>query len=515
MSLVRSIATVGGFTMLSRITGLMREMMIAHFMGASAVADAFFVAFRFPNLFRSLFAEGAFNAAFVPLFTGKLTAEGREEARSFAEQALVVMALVLALFVAIIELVMPWAVYALAPGFGEVPGKLQVAVELSRICFPYLLFISLTSLQAGVLNSLGKFAAAAGTPVLLNVVAMAGLWALAPYTETPGHALAWGTFAAGIVQVAWLMFSVRSAGMPLKLRRPRLSPELRLLGRRIVPGAVGAGVYQVNLVVNTMIASTVANGAVSYLNYADRVNQLPLGVVGIAVGTALLPLLSRQIKAGEAEAAKESQNRAMEFALLLTLPAAAALMTIAEPVIRVLFQRGSFGVAETQATTAALVAFATGLPAYVLVKVLAPGFFAREDTKTPVKVAGATMVINVALNLALIDSLAHVGMALSTALAAWFNVAALAWLLHRRGFFTIDARLRNRAPRILAASAVMAAALWGANHSARPFVSGTIMTIALVAGLVVVGILTFAVAAHVLGAARLGEVRKMMRRQRS
>lgn len=514
MSLFRSIATVGGFTMLSRITGLMREMMIAQYMGAGAVADAFFVAFRFPNLFRSLFAEGAFNAAFVPLFTGKLTAEGAAEARSFAEQSLTVMALVLGVFVALVELAMPWAIYALAPGFAEVQGKLDLAVELSRICFPYLLFISLTSLQAGVLNSVGRFAAAAGTPVLLNVVAMAGLWALAPLTATPGHALAWGTFAAGIAQFAWLVFSVRKAGMPLRLVRPRLTPEVKLLGKRIVPGAVGAGVYQVNLVVNTMIASTVANGAVSYLNYADRVNQLPLGVVGIAIGTALLPLLSRQLKAGDLDGARDSQNRAMEFALLMTLPAAAALMVLAEPVIRVLFQRGSFGPAETTATATALIAFAIGLPAYVLVKVLTPAFFAREDTRTPVKVAGATMALNVALNLALVGPLAHVGMALSTALAAWFNVAALAVILGRRGFFAMDARLKTRAPRILAAVATMAAALYGAKWWAWPLATSSWLALLLVCGLVSIGLLTFAVAAHLSGATRLTEIKAMVRRRK-
>lgn len=513
MSLFRSIATIGGFTMLSRITGLMREMMIAHFMGAGAVADAFFVAFRFPNLFRSLFAEGAFNAAFIPLFTGKL-GESEEEARHFAERALSVMALVLGVFVALVELAMPWAIYVLAPGFAEIEGKLTLAVELSRICFPYLLFISLTSLQAGVLNSLGRFAAAAGTPVLLNVVAMAGLWALAPVTATPGHALAWGTFAAGVVQFTWLVFSVRKAGMPLRLVRPRLTPEVKLLGRRIVPGAVGAGVYQVNLVINTMIASTVANGAVSYLNYADRVNQLPLGVVGIAIGTALLPLLSRQLRAGEMEAARDSQNRAMEFALLLTLPAAAALMVLAEPVIRVLFQRGSFGPAETAATAAALVAFAIGLPAYVLVKVLTPAFFAREDTRTPVQVAGATMVLNIVLNLALIGPLAHVGMALSTALAAWFNVAVLAVILHRRGFFGMDARLRNKAPRIVAAVAVMAGALWGGKFLLWPWAVQSWQALVAVSALVAVGLLAFALAAHLLHAARLGEVKAMMRRRK-
>jgi len=512
MSLFRSIATVGGFTMVSRITGLMREMLIAQYMGAGMVADAFFVAFRFPNLFRSLFAEGAFNAAFVPLFAGKLTAEGEAAAQGFAQQALAVLALALTLFVIVVELAMPWAMLGLAPGFNDVPGKMALATDLSRICFPYLLFISLTSLQAGVLNSVGRFAAAAGTPILLNLTAMAGLWALSPYTETPGHALAWGTFVSGLVQFGWLVFSVRAAGIHLSVVRPRLTPEVRLLARRIVPGAVGAGVYQLNLVINTMIASTVANGAVSYLNYADRVNQLPLGVVGIAIGTALLPLLSRQLKAGEREAAIESQNRAMEFGLLLTVPAAAALMTIAAPVIRVLFEHGSFGPAETDATARALVAFAAGLPAYVLVKVLTPAFFAREDTATPVKVAGASMALNVALNLALMGPLGHVGMALATALAAWFNVVALAVILKRRGFFAMNARLRDKAPRIIAASAVMAAALFAADHFSRPYAAGHLATLLVTVALVAVGLAAFLVAAQLLGAARLAEVRKMLRR---
>ena len=512
MSLIRSIATIGGFTMLSRITGLMREMMIAQYMGAGMVADAFFVAFRFPNLFRSLFAEGAFNAAFIPLFAGKHSTEGEAAARSFAEQSLAVLALTLTLFVAVVELAMPWAMLGLAPGFGDVPGKMALATDLSRICFPYLMFISLTSLQAGVLNSVGRFAAAAGTPVLLNITAMAGLWALAPFTETPAHALAWGTFASGIVQFSWLVYSCRAAGIALRPVRPRLTPEVRLLARRIVPGAVGAGVYQLNLVINTMIASTVADGAVSYLNYADRVNQLPLGVVGIAIGTALLPVLSRQIKSGQGEAAIESQNRAMEFGLLLTLPAAAALIAIAEPIIRVLFQRGSFGPAETTATAAALMAFAIGLPAYVLVKVLTPAFFAREDTATPVKVAGATMALNVALNLALMHPLAHVGMALSTALASWFNVAVLAFILHRRGYFAMDARLQARAPRIVLAALAMGGALAGAHHVLSPRVSGSLGALLEVTALVIAGMAVYVGVAHMMGAANLSEVRKMLRR---
>ncbi len=513
MSFVRSIATVGGFTLLSRVTGLMREMMIAHFLGAGAAADAFFVAFRFPNLFRSLFAEGALNAAFVPLFSGKMTAEGHDQAILFAQRSLSVLGLWLLGFVAVMELAMPWAMMGLAPGFADIPGKQELATDLSRICFPYLLFISLTALQAGVLNSVGRFAAAAGTPILLNLVAMLGLLVLTPYTETPAHALAWGTFASGVAQFSWLVFSCRKAGVGLTLVRPRLTPEIRLLIKRIVPGAVGAGVYQVNLVINTMIASTVADGAVSYLNYADRVNQLPLGVVGIAIGTALLPLLSRQIKQGALQAAADSQNRALEFGLLLTVPAAAALMVLALPVVTVLFQRGSFGADASRETAHALVAFAIGLPAYVLVKVLTPSFFAREDTATPVKVAAVVMAINVALNLALVAELRHVGMALSTAIAAWCNVGLLAIILAKRGFFVLDARLISRAPRIVAAGAVLALALYGLQGWLWTGGLGTWAGLGVVAVLVGSGLVVFSVTAHIIGAASLGEMRAMMRKR--
>ncbi len=515
MNLTKAIATIGGWTVLSRITGLMREMLIARYLGAGMVADAFFVAFRFPNLFRSLFAEGAFNAAFVPLFAGKLEGEGPEAARCFAEQCLAVLGWSVLAFVAVMEMAMPWAMYLLAPGFDDMPGKMALAAELSRITFPYLLFISMVSLQSGVLNSLGRFAAAAGTPVLLNLTSMAVLVALAPYVPTPGHAMAWGVFASGVAQFCWLVFSVRRAGMGLRPVRPSLTPEVRMMLRRVVPGAVGAGVYQVNLLINTVIASHVANGAVSYLNYADRVNQLPLGVVGIAIGTALLPLLSRQLRAGETEAALASQNRAMELGLLLTLPAALAFVAIARPIIAVLFERGSFGPADSQAVAGALMAFALGLPAYVLVKVLTPSFFARHDTRTPVKVAMATMALNVALNLALMGPLKHVGMALSTAVAAWVNVGALAWLLKSRGFFTVDVRLKARLPRIFGASVAMAGVLWAAARLMAPWLDahGT-RAFALVL-LVLLGGMTYAVAALLAGATHLGELKAMLRRGRS
>ena len=515
MNLTRAIATIGGWTLLSRLTGLLREVLIARYLGAGMVSDAFFVAFRFPNLFRSLFAEGAFNPAFVPLFAGRLEEEGAASARQFAEHCYAVLIAILLGFVAVMEMIMPWAMPLLAPGFDDLPGKMALAVELSRITFPYLLFISMVSLQSGVLNAMGRFAAAAAAPVLLNVVSIGALVALVPYTPTAGHAMAWGVFASGVAQFLWLVRAVRRADMRLRLVWPRLSPDVVLMLKRVVPGAVGAGVYQINLTVNTMIASLVANGAVSYLNYAERVNQLPLGVVGVAIGTALLPLLSRQLRAGETEAALASQNRAMEMGLLLTLPAAAGLMTLAHPIITVLFQRGSFTAADSLAVGHVLMVLAAGLPAYVLVKVLTPGFFAREDTRTPVRVAALCMAINVGLNLALMMPLGYVGMALSTALAAWFNVAALMWILHRRGFFIIDARLKARLPRILLACVLMAAALWAARQGLTPWLARPYWRMLALALLMAVGMGSYGAAAFLCGATHVADLKALLRRRRA
>jgi len=515
MALLRSIATVGGFTLLSRVVGFVRDILIAAVLGAGTVADAFFVAFKFPNLFRRLFAEGAFNAAFVPLFSGTLEAEGKDRAKVFAREAFSTLALILAILVAVMEIIMPWAMIVFAPGFADVPGKTELAVELSRITFPYLLFISLVSLLSGVLNSMGKFAAAAGTPVLLNLVLILALLGLTPFTPTAGHALAMGVAVAGVAQFVWLMIACAKEGIDLSLVRPRLTPEVKTLLRRIVPGAVGAGVYQINLLVDTILASLVADGAVSYLYYADRVNQLPLGVVGVAVGTALLPLLSRQLKAGDDGAALHSQNRALEFALFLTLPSAFALMVLSDPIIAVLFERGAFGAEQAAATAKALAAFALGLPAYVLIKVFTPGFFARGDTKTPVQVAIIALLANIAFNLVLMGPLGHMGIALSTSLSAWLNAMTLAWLLKRQGRFSLDPRLKTRLPRILLACGLMTTALYGGLVLGSDWLSaGPLLARGgVLSGLIGLGLGTYLLSAQLFGAVALGEVKKLVRRR--
>ncbi len=514
MALLRSVVTVGGWTMGSRVLGFARDILIAGFVGAGPVADAFFVAFKFPNLFRRLFGEGAFNAAFVPLFARELEGSGLPTARRFAEDAMAALLVVLVPFVFIAQLAMPWLMVVIAPGFVATPETFDLAVDLTRLTFPYLLFMALVALMSGVLNSLDRFAAAAATPILLNVILIAALLVLRDTFSTTGHALAWGVAAAGIAQFLWIAVECRRAGAPLSLPLPRLTPQVRRLLRLMVPGAIGAGVVQINLLIDTILASTLPSGAISYLYYADRVNQLPLGVVGVAVGIALLPLLSRQLRAGRDGDAHDSQNRAIEFTLLLTVPAAAALLVIPQQIVTVLFERGAFAAQASQATAAALAAFALGLPAYVLIKALAPGFFAREDTKTPVTVAAVAMVVNVATALILMQFLAHVGIALATALSAWINAGALGWLLHRRGHLKIDIRLRSRLPRIVGAAGGMALGLWvAAAMLVAPLSGAPPEQFLALAALVAVGLVVFVVLARITGAATVGDVRALLRRE--
>ena len=469
MKLYKAFATVGGLTMVSRLLGFARDILIAAALGSGAVADAFFVAFRFPNLFRRLFGEGAFNSAFVPLFAKRLEGEGQEAARSFAEEAMAGLLLVLIVVSAIAMLAMPWLMAVLAPGFVSDPAKYNLAVQLTQIAFPYLTCMSLVALMSGALNSMHRYWAAAAAPILLNVVLVAaiGLAIGLGYAQKPeaGYVLAWGVFAAGLVQLAMLWIAVKKAGLDLRLVRPRYTEGVKRLVQLGIPGLISGGITQINIVVGTIIASLQA-GAVSYLYYADRLYQLPLGIVGVAVGVVLLPDLARRLRAGDRAAAMDSQNRSLEFALLLTLPAAVALAVAAEPIIRVLFERGAFLASDTPKTAQALAAFAVGLPAFVLIKVFQPAFFAREDTKTPMYYAGINMAVNVAGSIALfylflhLGLMPHVGIAVATTIAAWINAAMLFFRLKRDGDFESDARLARNLPLIALASLAMGLAVY-------------------------------------------------------
>lgn len=514
--------------MTSRVFGFVRDVGIANVLGAGMVTDAFFIAFKFPNLFRRLFGEGAMNAAYVPLYSGRLEqgdsgegesdgaamADGRAAARGFAGEVAGVLSVFMLGFTVVAMGAMPWIMHAIAPGFADEPAKFALTVELGRIAFPYLLFMTLSALLAGTLNAHGRFAAAAAAPILLNLV-LIGVLALIHFgvVPWPGRGLAYGVALAGALQFLLLALAAKRAGVLPRVPRPRLTPGVKRLMVLMAPGVIGAGVVQVNVMIGDVLASFLAEGSVSYLYYADRVNQLPLGVVGVAVGVALLPLLSRQLKAGETAAAAESFNRALEISLFLTLPAAAALVAIPHPVVAVLFQRGAFGPAEAEATALALRAFAVGLPAYVLIKTLSPGFFAREDTRTPVLVAACAVVLNIALALALMGPLAHGGIALATALTAWANAGTLALLLVRRGHFRADPRLRRTLPRMLAASALMAAALVGGEWLLAGWLAPVgALAVAALAILVAGGAAVYFALAHVTGAADLREIKRLLRR---
>ncbi len=495
MSLARAAAIVGSNTMISRVLGFVRDVMIARVLGAGVASDAFFVAFKLANFLRRLFAEGAFNAAFVPLFSKALEQDGKAAAKRFAEEALAGLALVLLVVVLLAELFMPQLVGFLAAGYAADDPRLALAIELGYVTFPYILFISLAALFGGVLNAVGRFGAAAFAPVLLNVVLIVTMLLAHLHPESPAHALAWGVAVAGVVQLLYVGRAAWRQGFDLRLRRPRWTPRVRRLGRLILPGAVGAGVYQINLLVDLWFASHLPPGAQSYLFYADRLVQLPLGVIGIAVGTALLPMLSREVASDRPERAAATLNRAIHFAMLLTLPASAALVLIAEPLVVGLLQRGAFDAAASAATAATLQAFALGLPAFVLMKVLAPAFFAREDTTTPVVIAAVALVANVLIILALIDLLAHVGIAFATACSAWLNVAALAFLLARRGYFRPDGWLVGRLARGLAATLGMCAALVVVGPTAAGWPALAELAVLVAAGGLVFGLLALATGA--------------------
>lgn len=518
MSLLKSAATVGGLTLVSRVLGFLRDQLIAFTLGTGPIAEAFFVAQRFPNLFRALFAEGAFNNAFVPLFAKRVEGDGNEKARAFAVEVFSVLLAWLVMFSAAAMVAMPFVIFLIAPGFKADGEKFQLAVDLTRICFPYLLFMSLTALQSGVLNSLNRFTAAAAAPILLNLVMIASnvvAWYFGTgNSEATGYIFAWGIFAAGVAQYALLAIACRRAGMPLVPRWPRLTPDVKRVVALSVPGIVSGGVMQINLVVATMIATTI-DGAVAYLYYADRLYQLPLGVIGVAIGVVLLPDLSRKLRAGNQAGALNSQNRALELSLFLTLPSAVALMAIPGPIIHTVFEHGAFTRADTFAVAPAVLAFASGLPAFALTKVFQPGFYAREDTQTPMRFALLSVGVNVIGSLILSRYFGHVGIALATSVAAWVNAGLLAVTLGRRGLFALDERCRKRLPRILISALLMGGLLLTGNRLLSANYAENAGFIAAAWGLLLLvtgGALSYFAIAHITGAMRLGEIRNMLKR---
>ena len=513
MNLLRSAATVGGTTFLSRVLGFLRDMMVASALGTGPIADAFFVAFRFPNMFRAIFAEGAFNSAFVPLFAKRLEGEGEASARRFAEDATSVLLTGLLVFTIFVEIFMPGLMWLFAPGFSDDPQKHEWAVQFTRVNFPYLLFISLTAVQSAILNSLGKFFAGAAAPVMLNITMIVALWFVVPLATNPGLALSWGVMAAGIIQFVWLAISCHRANMSLSLRLPKLTPEVKHLLLLAVPGLISGGIGQLNLTIGTIMASW-QEGAVSWLYYADRIYQFPLGVIGIAIGVVLLPDLSRRLRAGDDDGAHWSQNRAIEFSMLLTVPAAVALAIIPYEIIRVLFERGRFHEIDTHATSLALLIYAVGLPAFVLNKVFSPAFYAREDTRTPLQFAAISIAVNIASSITLFQFFGYAGIAAGTSIAAWVNTGQLGLRLWKHGHFLPDAQLMKRLPLTVLASVGMGAVLYAGAHFLAPwFALRFIWSVSVLTGLVAGGLVAYAIFCQLTGAARYSDITRLLKRR--
>lgn len=506
MSFYKAIATVGGMTLLSRLCGFARDILTATYLGAGPAADAFFVALKLPNFFRKMTAEGAFSVSFVPLFAKELEADGREKAVRFAEEAQAMMLTVLIPFTVIAMIAMPWVLMLIAPGFGSTPERYALALELSRVTFPYILLMSLTSLLGGVLNSFERFGPFAAAPVLFNLTLIVAMLFFADLAGSAGRAMAWGVTASGVLQFAWLAWACHKIGIRLRLRKPKVTPHIRQLFRKMLPGVMGASVAQVNIFVDMIIASLLPVGAISFLYYADRMYQLPLSVVGIAIGTAILPMLTRALASDDEKAAPKLFRQGFELCLMLALPATVAYLLMAPEIMKVLFVRGQFSVDDSYQSALALMGYSVGLPAFILAKLLGAAFYARHDTATPVRYAVICAIMNTILALALSQLLkakgsGHVGIALATGMTAWVNVALLAHQLHKRGMLMIDAASFGRAGEIAAMTTLMGAVLWGSARLVLPYMSNAGQMSQLSA---VLGVLALGGVVYVIGLAACG-----------
>jgi putative peptidoglycan lipid II flippase len=508
-SLIRNILTVGGWTLMSRGAGFARDVMMAAYLGTGPVAEAFLVAFSLPNMFRRFFAEGAFNMAFVPMFAKKL--ESGEDAPGFARDAMSGLTSILLVFTVLGTFAMPWLVYAMASGFAGDP-RFDLAVTFGQISFSYILFISLVALLSGVLTTHGHFSEASFVPVLMNLMFIAAMWLAQWQGWDMGLTLSWTVPVTGVAQLAFTWVAARRIGYTLIPRLPRWTADLKRLALIAGPAVLAGGVVQINLLVGRQVASF-TEGAVAWLTYADRLYQLPLGVVGIAIGTVLLPDLSRRLRAGDSEGGRASLNRGAEFALAMTLPAAVALVVIAEPLCAVLYQRGAFTARDSDATAIVLAIYGAGLPAFVLHKVLQPLFYAREDSRSPFLYAVVSMITNAVIAIGLLPLLGWSAAAWATTISGWMMVGQL-WRGSRRmgPEAALDDRFRHRFPRIVAASTLMGAALYGGAWALDPLFHAQLWRFLALALLITIGVVSYFGTGAAIGAFRLSDFKALRRR---
>ena len=508
--LLSGFVTVGMWTMLSRVLGFLRDAMILAFLGTGPAYEAYVVAFRLPNMFRRFFAEGAFNMAFVPMFSKRY--EAGEDAPGFAGQAFAGLASVLLALTLLAQLAMPWLVLGLASGFAG-QAQFPLAVEFGRIAFPYILFISLAALLSGVLNAMGRFAAAAAAPVLLNVLLISGMAAAAWLGGDVARALVWTIPVAGVAQLVLVWLAARKAGFTMALRRPRWTPAMARLVKVAIPAALAGGVVQINLLVGQQVASYFDH-AVGWLFAADRLYQLPLGVVGIAIGVVLLPDLSRRLKAGDEAGSRDALSRAAEVSLGLTIPAAVALVVVPLPLVSVLFERGATTADDSAAIAMAVMVYGLGLPAFVLQKILQPLYFAREDTRSPFRYALAAMVVNAVVAIGLAPVIGWIAAAIGTTVAGWAMVVQLARGARPMGDVArFDARFHARIWRIVAAALAMGVVLWGAMTVLSPFFAMQGVRYLALGILVGGGMVAYFGLGQLIGAFQLSQFRRALSRR--
>ena len=516
MNLLKTGGTIGGLTLVSRILGFVREMIFSRVLGAGMAADAFALAFLIPNLFRRLFGEGAFSQGFVPPFSQRLHGEGGiEEAKRFAEEVLAVFLPVLMLITVLFEVLMPAFVWLIASGWRADAEKFALATELTRITFPYLIFISLVSLFSGVLNSLTRFTAAAFAPALLNLALIVALLAVPTGGPATARAMAIAVIVGGLFQLALCWGATIRAGIKLRLKPPKMTPRVKELLILILPATLGGGLYYISQLFYAYFATSLPEGSLVYLGFADRLNQLPLAIIGSALGTAILPAISRHVGSGDRDGAAKIQSQATELAMLLTLPAAVALAVTAGPIVAALFQGGRFSADDARTTALVLSIIVAGLPAYVMIKVLTPGFYARKDMKTPVVIALIALTIGIALNFALVPVIGIIALATTTALTAWFNALVLYVILVRRGHFRFEPWLASRLLRQLMAAAAMAAALYGVREMLDGFFAGSAGERLIgVTALVGVGGMVYFVVAWMIGAMNRDDILILLKRKK-
>ena len=433
---IKVISIISSLTLLSRVLGYLRDLLIAKVIGAGLISDCFFIAFKLPNLFRRLFAEGSMNSAFIPVVSGVREKVGKIEADQFFSKIFSMLIIFLFFFVILLEIFTPLVISLIAPGFSEDTLKKELTVDFARLTFPFLLFICATSLIGAYLNTLGKFASMALTPVILNLTIITCLVIFFKNTDQTfiTYYLSLSISIAGIIQLVWMLYNLKRNKVSLSvfgLNKNKFRKPTNKFLKLLVPAILGNGVYQLNLLIDMILASTLAHGSISFLYYADRVNQLPLGVLGIAISTALLPILSKYVKKNDNVNITKSISSALKYGLLFSLPAFLGIFILSDEIVTFLFYRGQFDLFDVEQTSASLVALSFGLPAFIMIKILVIPFFAREDTITPIKVSLFSISINLILNLLLIDEFKHVGLAISTSVAAWVNMIILISLLIR------------------------------------------------------------------------------------